>query len=92
MLQLLPSDHGKNKHQLGTFVPITYYNARLPYKHSSGSSPCLQARKPLSYMSFISVILSILIKQAQLVVNTILVYFNQKCDNLSVEILIPLKN
>jgi len=76
---------------MGTFMPAIYYTAGLPSIHKSGSSPCLQARKPLSYMSFISVTLSILIKQVQLVVNTILIYFNQKCDNLSVEIFIPLK-
>jgi len=75
---------------MGTFMTAIYYTAGLPSTHSSGSSPCLQARKPLSYMSFISVI-SILIKQVQIVVNTILIYFNQKCDNLLVEILIPLK-
>ena len=75
---------------MGTFMTAIYYTAGLPSKQSSGSSPCLQARKPLSYVSFISVI-SILIKQAQIVVNTVLIYFNQKCDNLSVETLIPLK-
>jgi hypothetical protein len=77
---------------MGTFMPAIYYTAGFPSMHRSGSSLCLQARKPLSYMSFISVILSILIKQAELVVNTTLIYFNQKCDNLSVEIIIPLKN